>query len=157
MGIPLILAEVAPMMSNPSFMALANAAMDVVVSSSFGSPEAVVQVVSWPGVAGWLAESMEDGRPLWLNQDNLTVLACGLCAANILALPTAADASEQELHGREQLRERLSSSSFLEFFVLAMDAAVTQREWPAHSGAFHSVGRLTLVASVIANLGFRRQ
>jgi len=34
---------------------------------------------------------------------------------------------------------------------------VTQREWPAYSGAYHSVRRLASVVPVLASLGFRRQ
>jgi hypothetical protein len=62
-----------------------------------------------------------------------------------------------ELEARQQIQERLGFGHFLEFFVLALEAAVAQREWPAHSGAFHSVSRLASVARILADLGFRRQ
>jgi len=116
-----------------------------------------VAAVPWADVASWLADSREAGRPAWLDQDNLDVLACGLLATNVLALPTPPLAADDELEARQKMLQCLAASNFLEFFNLAMEAAVTQREWPAYSGAFHSVSRLASVASILAGLGFRRQ
>lgn len=155
--LPKLLSEVVPLLSDKSFEVLPQATFDVLVSISFSAPAAIVESVPWPEVASWLSDSRETGRPSWLGHDNLTVLASGLLAANILALPISASASEHELEARQQMQRHLVNSSFLEFFVLAMEAAVSQQEWPAYSGAFHSVSRLTPVVSTLSGVGFRRQ
>jgi hypothetical protein len=80
-----------------------------------------------------------------------------LLVTNILSLPARNPSSEDETEARQNLLDHLRSSSFLEFFVLAMRAAVSQQEWPAFSGAFHSVQRLTPLVSTLASLGFRRE
>jgi hypothetical protein len=155
--LPNLLAEVVPLLAEKSFAVLPQATLDVLVSISFGAPAAVMNYISWADVSNWVAHDMEAGRPSWLDQENLTVLACGLLASNILALSPQTCAGEDEVQARQKIQERLGGSNFLEFFVLAMDAAVTQREWPAYSGAFHSVSRLASVAFTLAGLGFRRQ
>lgn len=157
--LPKILAEVIPLLADDAFAVLPQATFDCVVSISFATPAAIVDMVSWADIASWLAENTELGRPAWLDKENLTVLACGFLAANVLSLPSPGltGVDVDELQARQQMRERLGAGPFLEFFVLAMEAAVAQREWPAHSGAFHSVSRLASVASILAHLGFRRQ
>jgi len=155
--LPKLLAEVAPLLNEKSFMVLPRAAVDVFISISFGAPAAIVEATSWSQITNWLAESIEAGRPSWLHQDNLTVLACGFLAVNVLALPTSPTAGEDELQARKQMRDGLCNSGFLEFFVLAAEAAVMQQEWPAFSGAFHSVNRLASIVPTLAELGFARK
>jgi len=155
--LPQLLAEVAPKLSQNTFLVLPRAAFDVFVSTSFSNPAVVVDTLSWAGVASLLAEDRDAGRPEWLDHDPLTVLTCGLLAANVLALPSPASICVDEFHLRQVVKHRLCASNFLELFVLAMEAAVTQREWPATSGAFHSVSRLSSMALVLAGLGFRRE
>jgi hypothetical protein len=154
-ALPGILAEVVPLLAERSFMVLPMATFDVLVSASFAAPAAIVDTVSWTELADWFAEDLESGRPVWLDQENLTVLASGLLAANLLALPTPPSFGESELQARDKVLRRLGTSGFLEFFALAMEAAVERREWPAHSGAFHSVSRLSSVTSVLASVGYR--
>lgn len=152
--VPKMLAVVVPSLA-ASFPALVLAAFDVFVSVSFTNPAAVVDALSWKVLTNWLADGDDLDRPTWVGQDNLTVLACGLLAVNVLSVPSGT--CEIELEARKRIQENLGKGNFLEFFVLALDAAVAQREWPACSGAFHSVNRLATVASKLARLGFRRQ
>lgn len=155
--LPLVLGEVAPLLTHSIFMVLPRASFDIFVSISFSNPAAIVDHLSWAGVASWLSSNREEGKPDWMDKDNLTILACGLLAANVLALPAADLPNEEEQQLRQVVRERLQASNFLEFFVLAMEAAVAQREWPAHSGAYHSVSRLASMALILSDLGFRRE
>lgn len=154
--LPKLVAEVTPMLTS-TFVVLARATFDVLVSISFGNPSAVLDALSWNTVASWLAVGREPGNAEWLDHDNLTQLACGYLAVNVLALPPSGSDSDYAPHFRQLTLEWLRTSNFLEFFVLAMEAAVTQREWPAHSGAYHSVSRLASMVSVLAGLGFRRE
>jgi len=155
--LPRLLAEVVPLLADKSFRVLPRASLDVLVSVSFGAPAAVLDGTSWTEIASWLAEAGNTSRPGWLDHENLTVLECGFLATNILALPSDPNALESELRARQQMQDRLRASGFLEFFVLALEAAVMQREWPASSGAFHSVSRLASLVSILAGLGFSRQ
>jgi len=152
-----LLQVVSPMLSETSFAVLPLATFDVLVSMSFCIPADVVQVVPWVQLASWSAESHEAGRPAWLQKDNLTVLAGGLLAANVLSVPMPLTMSEEDIQARQMVRERSISSDFLEYFALAMEAAVMQREWPAFSGAYHTVSRLAPVAIQLASLGFRKE
>jgi hypothetical protein len=149
----LLLRVVVPLLSETSFSILALGTFDVVVSASFSAPSTIVELISWEELNKWLADSEDAGRPAWLDQHNLTVLACGLLATNVLAESTG----EVDLDARKEMLERLCEGSFFEFFILAFQAAVDRREWPAHTGAFHSVKRLAAVALSLSNVGFRRQ
>jgi hypothetical protein len=149
--VPKLLSEVIPLLADKSFQVLALATFDIIVSTSFSAPTAVVELVSGEEIASWCGLGAAVGRPPWLGQDNLTLLACGLLATNLLGV------SAQDLDVRKELLEGLQSSNFLELFTLAMKAAVDQREWPVNSGAYHNVKRLAGVASTLAKLGFRRQ
>merc|ERR1719453_366236 len=92
---PKILAELAPLLADETFAVLPQATFDCLVSISFVTPAAIVDMVSWGDLASWLAENVELGRPAWLDAENLTVLACGLLAANILALPLSGVAVDE--------------------------------------------------------------
>merc|ERR1712232_1215212 len=139
-----LLKEVVPLLDEKSFLALPQAAFDVLVSISFTVPAAIVEVLPWAEVASWISQT---GSPAWLTKENLTILSCGLLIANVLALPASISASEDEIEARRSMHEHLGSGNFLEFFVLAIHAAVSQQEWPAYSGAFHSDSRLAPLVS----------
>jgi hypothetical protein len=153
--IPKLLAEVIPLLADKTFTVLPLATFDIVVSASFSAPSAILQCIPGTELTSWFASNEEGGRPVWLDHDHLTVLACGLLATNVLGANAACCETDVDLH--QNLQEQLRSGSFLEFFSFAVEAAVERREWPMHTGAYHSVGRLANAAFTLANFGIRQQ
>jgi len=142
-----LLKEVAPLMSESLFKSIAEAAAEVMVSTSFTSPQDVCDVMKWEQVA--LLMSEKEGRPAWWPEDPLHVLLGGMLATNLLSAPR----SESSSTVREEVVKRLKEGRFLGYFVECLHAAVDRREWPLASGAYHSQVRLAHVATRLANLG----
>lgn len=146
-----LVVEVAPHQSSSSSQVVSEAALDVLVSCSFHCPAQVATAVSWPLLAAMVSED-DTVRPSRLQADPLSVLTCGLLASNLLNAPASED--EDSASAKTLMATRLADGHFIEYFLLATQAAAERREWPQGSCAFHSPKRLAAVVSHLSLNGY---
>lgn len=148
-AVPILIYEVAPLISSQQpFQAIVEVALDVLVSSSFHCPGDVAQAMSW----SLLATMLEEESGSCLPASALNTLVRGFLAVNLLGEPEPS--SDSDKPAQQLMIARLAGGRFMEYLVLATEAAAAHREWPLGSGAHHSPGRLALIASTLASHGY---
>lgn len=123
---------------NKGFAPMSQAALEVFVSISFSHPVEVISCLGCARIKQLFSEQ----------EDKLQAFVCGLLVSNCLGY-----LEESEAH---ELRESLLSGTFLENYVQCLQASFQKCDWPENSNAFHSPGRLAIVAQALAAQGLGR-
>lgn len=154
-SVPELIGVVAPLLKPgcPQFRALAGAAFDVLVSSSFRHASAVADAVGWPELATVVVGSWD--QPEWLPAEPLRGFLCGLLATDLLTLPPPS--SESQSRAREEIKKVLTGDRFFMSYEECLRAAVARREWPNGTQAYHSPLRLAELAGRLTALGHSRR